>query len=251
MTTPAAPARLPSARAAIDAALVDPGWERYAEYVGGQRPRIEYLLDLVDGLIAGRPAARVLDAGPSIQTAALRRRYPDVAVDSLGYALDAVPLRAGDRHVEFDLNTLYSRETWPALEPYDVVVFAEILEHLCTAPQTLFRALAHWTAPGGHLIVQTPNALDLPSRVRVALGRAPAGSIATLPEAGINIGHFREYTVDEVRRLGVGAGLAVERVDVLEYFARPGLKGRAWSAVARRLPASLRTGTTVVFGRPA
>ena len=69
-------------------------------------------------------------------------------------------------------------------------------------------------APGGHLILQTPNATALAKRIRMLFGRNPYDPIRE--ESG-NPGHFHEHTVDELVRAVDEAGLEVTRVLTENY----------------------------------
>jgi len=55
-------------------------------------------------------------------------------VDTLG--LEAEAATPEGRHYHFNLNDTQRREKWRRdLGPYDLIVFAEVLEHLFTAPE--------------------------------------------------------------------------------------------------------------------
>jgi hypothetical protein len=199
---------------------------------------------------------RVLDIGRSRLTELIAERF-GCLVDSLGFGRDA-PTPQG-RHHEFDLNRSQRREDWRTdLPQYDVIVMAEVIEHLYTAPQFVLGFIATLMAPDGLLLVQTPNAADLSRRIKLLLGRNPYELIRLDPT---NPGHFREYTPSELRRLAEGAGLEVERLSMHFYFdMRFGLHGETGNfpqpvfgavknLVYSLLPPPLRWGMTGEFRR--
>ncbi|HVV48911.1 MAG TPA: class I SAM-dependent methyltransferase [Polyangia bacterium] len=220
-------------------------------YLAFHRPRFQFLVDLLRPH-AARPGCRVLDVGTSPLTGLLAREL-GVAVDSLGLEAD------GDvgpvRHYRFDLNEAQDRRHWRTdLGPYDVIVFAEVLEHLYTAPELVLAYLRERLAPGGLLVVQTPNAVALRKRVKMLLGRQPFERIRV---DRTNPGHFREYTAGELRELLAGAGFALEAVWLRYYFdaryarhdrpdAPPSpVRGALKNVFYRLQPAPLREGITI------
>jgi trans-aconitate methyltransferase len=204
-------------------------------YLRTHRRRYALLLDLVAELAP----KRMLVVGPSFDSTLLRERFSDATVNSLGWLDHRFPPRAGERHFELDLNA----SEYPQLEPHDVVVCCEVIEHLHVPASRVLRFLAAALEPGGHLIVQTPNATALPKRIRMALGRNPYEPIRE--EAG-NPGHFHEYTVAELRDAFEAAGIEITRLLTANYFDHGSRKNRAYRAVEALLPSTLREGITVV-----
>lgn len=193
------------------------------------------LLDLVAELAPNR----ILVVGPSYESVLLRETFPEAMVNTLGWHDDRFPLREGERHTEFDLNGT----DYPQLERHEVVVCAEVIEHLHVAPVPVLRFLATALEPGGHLILQTPNATALPKRLRMLLGQNPYDPIRE--ERG-NPGHFHEHTVGELREAVEAAGLETTRWLTKNYFDHGSRKNKAYRAFGRVLPRTLREGITVV-----
>src|SRR5437899_2470805 len=82
-------------------------------------------------------------------------------------------------------------------------------------------------------------------RRRMLLGGNP---IEPIRESSDNPGHFHEYTLGELRTAAERAGLAVEGWEAANYFGTtPG--ARAYAAVGRLLPPSLRHGITLWLRR--
>jgi SAM-dependent methyltransferase len=224
------------------------------DYLRFHAPRFDHVLRTLQPHL--QPGRRVLDIGWSDLTRQIHFHF-GVQVDALGFDADG-PLPSG-RYYHFDLN----RTQTPAacrhdLPAYDAIVFAEVLEHLHTSPALVLGWLAGLLRPGGVLLVQTPNAVALPRRVKMLFGRNP---FELIREDATNPGHFREYTAVELARYAVGAGLAVESVSSHSYFdfryARHGAVTRAdrWLGAVKNalypwLPGGLRPGLTAVFRRP-
>ena len=224
-------------------------------YVAFHAPRYAYLLDVV-ARFRPDPLNRVLDIGPSCLTTLLAEAIR-VPVDSLGFE-DEGPTDSG-QHYSFDLNEAATPHTWrTGLPAYDLVVMAEVIEHLHTSPSLVLRFLRAVVRPGGIVIIQTPNAATLQRRVKLALGRNPFDLIN---EDQSNPLHFREYTGPELRRYASGAGFAVRELAYRNYFdlhyandhspnQRPRWVRTGEAFLLDILPSSFRTGITMVLARP-
>ena len=94
---------------------------------------------------------------------------------------------------------------WDA--PFDVVVCADVLEHL-PRPEELLARIREWLAPGGLLFVSLPNVANVTVRGALLLGRFPYAEKGILDRT-----HLRFYTRRSARRLLEDAGFRVHRVD--------------------------------------
>jgi hypothetical protein len=227
---------------AAQAGELDAEAHTYLRYHARRYLHLVRTVDEVLARSARRERPRLLDVGPNYQTELLRAAHPEGTVDTLGFAHPSFPPRDGEQHVHFDLNDAYYRDRWPEAAGHDVVVMAEVIEHLHTSPVTVLRCVSTWLAPGGAVVIQTPNACALHKRLRMLAGRNPYEPIRGTRE---NPGHFHEYTVSELREAAAEAGLRVAGCDVANYFepATPG--ARLYSQAGRVLPPSLRHGITV------
>jgi SAM-dependent methyltransferase len=195
--------------------------------------------------------AQILDVGTFLQTELLRRGVPEALIHSSSHPSVERwgawgPIQEGAQHFSFDLNNSQDRERWGQAGPYDVVVMAEVIEHLYTAPTLVLACVASWLAPGGRLVIQTPNAIALDKRVRLLCGRHPYDTIKEDPAMA---GHFREYTVAELEAVAGAAGLRLIDCTVENYFALTTPRRRALKRVTGLLPPSLRDGITATFQR--
>ena len=182
---------------------------------------------------------RILVVGPSHESVLLRDVAP---VDTLGWDDHRCPRVDGEQHTEHDLND----PNYPGLDPHDVVVCSEVIEHLHVPPKGLLRSFAQALTPEGHLVLQTPNATSLPKRLRILVGRNPYEPLRDEPR---NPGHFHEYTVSELREAMAAAGLEVTRLVTANYFDHGSPQNRLFRAVGPILPRTLREGITIVAQR--
>jgi hypothetical protein len=212
------------------------------------RRRYELLLEVLRDAVRkpGPPdALRILDVGQSLLTVLVREAFPGAVVNTLGHYDDG-RYRDRERHFTFDLNRAASREEWPDIGRYHVVILAEVLEHLYTAPQLVLGFFAAALEPEGCLVLQTPNAASLSKRLKLAAGRNPYEMIRE-----DRSGHFREYTVAELAAAARGAGLLVERVEARNYFRFPSLRSRVVNALGAVLPGTFREGITMLLRKSA
>jgi SAM-dependent methyltransferase len=223
-----------------------------AGYVAFHRPRFAFLLQILRENLGGQNR-RILDIGRSHLTGMIGRGL-NIHVDSLGLEPDE-ELSTG-RHYCFDLNDTQYPDRWRGgLPQYDVVVFAEVIEHLYTAPELVLKFLWQLLVPGGLLLLQTPNAVSLGKRVKLALGANPFERIRA---DRLNPGHFREYTLQELIDILRCSQFSVERTYQRYYFdtrfaehetgsERPKpISGSIRNVAYRLLPPSLREGITIV-----
>jgi len=225
-----------------------------ARYWLAHEDRFRYTTQLVGRLLerrsrAGRPVARVLDIGNSYQTLMFARLWPQLQLDTLGFLDDRYAPGGATTHHPFDLNDAGHPGRQLRLEDarrYDLILLLEVIEHLYTAPQLVLRFLASLLRPGGHIVIQTPNAAALLKRLRLLLGLHPYELIRENPT---NPGHFREYTRSELAAIAAASGFVVEELHMMHYFAETRAQKVA-RAVARVLPGSFRAGMTLVLRMP-
>lgn len=222
-----------------------------ADYLRFHGPRFSYVLNCLSQYL--QPTMRVLDIGKSRLTDMIHERY-GVTVDALGF--DNNRSIASGRYYSFDLNECQDRSRWRCdLPKYDIIIFAEVIEHLHTAPSLVLGFLSQLLQPGGIIVIQTPNAVALPRRAKMLFGRNP---FELIREDVTNPGHFREYTARELIAYATNLGLQVERINCCSYFDyRFAHHGKTPSRSAQfigsiknfiypLLPAGLRPGLTCI-----
>jgi glycosyltransferase involved in cell wall biosynthesis len=158
--------------------------------------------ELVLQWLAGRSPGRILDLGCSDGYLADRLR-------GLGHCVTGVDLKARDgvkervdRFIEADLD----RGLPPGLDgPFDVVLAADVLEHV-RSPEQLVEQVRPVLAPGGSFVVSIPNFGHWYPRVRVAAG------LFDYDRRGIlDRDHVRFFTKRSFERLVADGGFRIVR----------------------------------------
>ena len=133
---------------------------------------------------------------------------------------------------------------------FDLVVLADVLEHLAGPAAGLERAVT-WCRPGGAILVSVPNVAHWQARLTLLRGRWPQTDSGTF-----DAGHLRWLTRDTLAALLAEAGLRDVELHAIVPALRnhaPAALGRwldrlepAWQAAGRRAPGLL--GYQVVGG---
>lgn len=144
------------------------------ENVFGHRHKVECLRESIDALrTAGRKSLRILDAGCGSGHAVTRflARQGDhvVGIDMHEPSIDYAKRKFGCAYLDFvcaNLSTLPDSEG-----RYDVIVLADVLEHLDEPAEVLAAAVAR-LEPGGLVLASVPNGRG-PFEIESALSRLP------------------------------------------------------------------------------
>ena len=106
-----------------------------------------------------------------------------------------------------------------AAEQFDIVIIAQVIEHILNHPVGLIRSLAGTMRRNGLMILTTPNPATIMSAIRSLRGHSLLwGTEDFIDEAKFDHNemiskgeiHYREYTSGELRHMLEGAGLHVE-----------------------------------------
>jgi 2-polyprenyl-3-methyl-5-hydroxy-6-metoxy-1,4-benzoquinol methylase len=225
------------------AQLLDQEARAYVDYHAERYARLLSVVEEYTRDVRSSDRLHVLDIGPNVEVALLRAALPGAVVDTMGFAHPALPPRADECHLEFDLNNASIPDRRPTLERrYDVVVLAEVAEHLYIPLAVVLACVANWLRAGGFVVVQTPNAAALHKRMRLLVGRNPIEPPRACRE---NPGHLHEYTLSELRDQVAAAGLVVERLEVDNHFGGIGTMARLYRGLGRVVPPTLRHGVTI------
>ena len=135
---------------------------------------------------------------------------------------------------------------------FDVVVLADVLEHLPDPDAALARAV-ELVRPGGLVIVSVPSVTHWQARVTIARGRFPREESGTFDAT-----HLQWFTADRLLAMVAAAGLeapdlmpVVPRLrNHLSRLGRLAPLESAWQALGRRRPALLGYQLVVAARRP-
>ncbi len=228
-------------------------------YLQTHAKRYAFLLGKVEKvapMLRTRQSLTILDIGPSFLTELLLLTYPNDLIFTVGF--DSADCRGGhfplciayerSRHSHFDLNDVQYPEKWISLPQADLVIMAEVLEHLYTAPILVLKFLHTIVRKGGFVMIETPNAASLKKRMKLMAGRHPYEMIRVDAR---NPGHFREYTRSELVAIARASGFEVRGCDLSNYFSHDSSKGVFQRFLRGIGPPSLRRGMTLVLEKPA
>lgn len=131
-----------------------------------------------------------------------------------------------------------------ALEPADRVMLVEVIEHL-EAPWSVLRTAAGLVAPGGWIVVSTPNLATLRNRLELAVrGQLTSFRPGYDPHISPALPHVIERVLSEEQLLPGVPRFA--GTDVVSFA-----KGRAWPArVQQRFPELTSVSVIVSAQRP-
>lgn len=191
-------------------------------------PHVRMMIADVVARFPPGPEARLLDVG-------CFNGYISFLFKQLGYHVTGTDVcELEDRQgifakagIEFEFSNLNDAEPFKHLasEQFDIVIIAQVIEHILNHPLGLIRGLADLMRPGGLMILTTPNPATIMSAIRVLRGRSLLwGTDDFIDEPKFNHDqiiskgeiHYREYTSAELRHLLEGAGL---RVELSRYLA--------------------------------
>jgi 2-polyprenyl-3-methyl-5-hydroxy-6-metoxy-1,4-benzoquinol methylase len=189
----------------------------------------EYFEDENLALLRHGPSnLRVLDVGCGSSVLGMRLRQRGNAVwgvDSASDIAEAATQRL-DRFMLADITDHAAINELLDGEHFDVIVFADVLEHLPDPVGTL-RSYRRFLAPGGMVLVSVPNVAVWNVRVGLLLGHFQYTATGTLDRT-----HLRFFTRANLQRALTEAGLRVEQIDVNPGVARV-FVGRAKRVIAR------------------
>jgi len=219
--------------------------EKSLSYLDFHKHRYSFLLKTIDQLInehlTNGTAIKLLDIGPAFQTFLIRKYFPSIQVDTLGYNHVINITRPHEKHYRQNLNLC--REDWQHdLSGYDIVLFCEVMEHLYTPPQSCLIRIKGSLKQQGHLIIQTPNAAALHKRIRLLFGINPNELLREN-----RMGHFREYTTSEINMLLKDIKMQVIRMEQKNYFNYDRtVFHKLFSTLEFLVPGKMRDGLTCV-----
>ena len=130
-------------------------------------------------------------------------------------------------------------------EPFDVVVCADVLEHL-TEPGRLLERIRAWLKPGGVLLASIPNVANISLRLGLLLGQFRYADRGLLDRT-----HVAFYTRATSRELIEGAGFRIraEETTAMPYeLALPRLGQPPWTGPTRAFARTTARAWPTLFG---
>jgi len=198
-------------------------------------------------------APRVLDVGAQIGALAL-------FAASFGCRASAVDYRAfankygkiaADRGVDYRECDVGTQPLPFAENSFEFATYTDVIEHHSFSPKRVLREIHRVLAPGGRLIITTPNHTSIYNRVLLLLGNTVNDNFDQYfegsAESDVYHGHHREYTRTELRAALERTGFKVKECRIVEeplgpllyYFfqkrRRPVSGGRARNILVRTL----------------
>ncbi|MBW2594458.1 MAG: class I SAM-dependent methyltransferase [Deltaproteobacteria bacterium] len=165
--------------------------------------------------------------GPILDVGAYRG-YNSFTLNLMGYCVNAIDvltvinehsiaLHYTKRNIPFRSYKVGQGQRIPAdAESYAGALVVEVLEHLQVNPMYLFFELERVLLPGGYVILTTPNQVRLRGRIKVLFGHSMNDDCSSFfkkfdshkyfDDTGY---HWKLYTLHEVKKLAVAAGLQV------------------------------------------
>lgn len=211
-------------------------------YITFHEKRYTYIISEIDQIINEHLTsnAKILDIGPAYQTNLLRSTFPESTINTIGFDLPVNNLRPHEKHLVVDLNK--TEEFDGSYEQHDLILFAEVIEHLYTRPQIVINFLTKFLKPGGFLIIQTPNAAASFKRLQLLLGVHPYEQIQEN-----RMGHYREYMAGELKQILKQTGFETYRIHIKNYF---NYQAHFYQKVYRGLnlfmPSNFKDGITII-----
>lgn len=158
--------------------------------------------------------------------------------------LDPIDWLDDDLREDVEFSTV-AGEQMGALPPADRVLLVEVIEHL-EAPWSTLREAARLVAPGGWIVVSTPNVATLRCRLELAVrGELTPFRVDNLPHISPALPHVTVRVLEE-------EGLSCEPTAFAGADVIPMTGGRTWPEPIRaRRPRLLSVSTIVAARRPA
>ncbi len=231
-------ARLTRRRVHRDGEPEDEPRAEVEHYLARSAGRLAVSLGLAERVLAGQRGARVLELGaePWLFTQLLLERGHQVVAGGLrpGETAPAAEVSlAWDGREATVEQRLFDAESdvWPFADgSFELVLCMEVLEHLVSSPAHLLHEANRVLAPGGWLLLTTPNAIAATKLAALLRGRSVHHRYSGYGGYGR---HNREFTPGEVELVLSEAGFDPDvRVENLAgYEARDAL-GRGLRALA-------------------
>ncbi len=120
----------------------------------------------------------------------------------VGIDVDAASIRAAAHEFDLAINDTVEAALPKLKESFDLIVCADVLEHLID-PTAVLGELASRLDPGGHVVASIPNIRHYRNLARIAFGKG----FAPEREGPFDATHLRFFTKSNIAAMLVAAGL--------------------------------------------
>jgi len=175
---------------------------------------------------AGSPP-RVLDIGTQTGSFALFAAKFGCRVSALDYPFFAgIYSRIATSHgVDYRACDLASGQLPFEDRSFDFVTYTHVIEHHAFSPKPVLQEIHRVLAPGGRVIILTPNHASIYNRLMLFFGRSVYGGFDHFFDAsagtGTYLGHHHEFTAAELRAALERTGFHVRELRVIEEDLAP------------------------------
>jgi 2-polyprenyl-3-methyl-5-hydroxy-6-metoxy-1,4-benzoquinol methylase len=165
---------------------------------------------------------RILDVGCGFGALGekVKKENYVVGLDISQYAINIAKKRIDEAYL-VDVTQL---KTLPLSKrkQFDLIIFADILEHV-NNPLQLLKSYKAYLKPTGHIIVSVPNIASWPVRLGLLIGRFEYKQSGVLDKT-----HIRFFTKKSAKKIIEDAGYEIGKMDVTPYFTRVLLPQIKW-----------------------
>lgn len=154
-----------------------------------------------------KPGSKILDIGCSSGNlgAALKKYKENITV--VGIDIDEPDVKLAKKHLDDAHVVDIEREDFSRLGTFDVIIMADVIEHLVD-PVTALKKIKKLLKPGGRLVFSIPNMANLTTRIELLKGRFEYKDFGLLDRTHL---HFYDHV--EVARVFSEAGLTIKETD--------------------------------------
>jgi len=163
----------------------------------------------------------VLDVGCGTGTLGAELRKKNCTVFGIEYSKESADL-ASKRLNKVILSDIESEI--PKIDrKFDVIIFADVLEHLKN-PETVLKSYLRFIKPSGIVVISLPNIANWTIRLKLLFGNLTPTETGILDKT-----HLHFYTLKTAKRMIESVGLKISRIDLNPNFVRSavmfGIKG--------------------------
>lgn len=180
-----------------------PDWIRDGILAGGEK--IAILRYILQNAPANGESPRVLDIGAQIASFALFAARLGCRVSALDYPgfVNIYGKIAAEHGVDYRECDLAAGPLPFANDSFEFVTYTDVIEHHAFSPRRVLREIHRVLAPGGCVIILTPNQASIYNRLLLLSGRSVYGDFDHFFDsaAGESVypGHHHEFTLAELR----------------------------------------------------